>query len=69
LKAGPTVFLKDTPIHLPLRGVKYIGKSRVATSWKSPAFFAVLESPSILFIRPGKSLKISGRLPVLHRTE
>jgi len=30
-------------------------------------FFAVLESPGILFISPGKSLKIFGRFPVLHR--
>jgi len=30
-------------------------------------FIAVLESPWILFISPGKSLKISGWFPVLHR--
>jgi len=30
-------------------------------------FFAVLESPGILFISLGKSLKICGRFPTLHR--
>jgi len=36
---------------------------------KSWIFFAVLESPGILFISPGKSLKISGRFPVFTGTE
>jgi len=41
--------------------------NRDVTSWKSPGFFfAVLESPWILFIRPGKFLKIFGRFLVVH---
>jgi len=41
--------------------------ARVATSWNSPGFFAVLESSWKSWHFVYKSLKISGRFSVLHR--
>jgi len=54
-----------------LHNAHYIPYSKLLGGLPHPGkdldLFAVLESCWILFISPGKSLKISGRFPVLHQ--
>ena len=58
-----SMFDTTVPTWMSEPGPVYVRKhARVATSWKSPGkswiFFAVLESPWILFVSPGKSWKM-----------